>query len=158
MTAIERVDAVLAGRKPDRPPFSFWCHFPADQVAGPAALEAHLDQHNTYGTDFIKVMNDNAYPHPQLIQNVKELDALAEFCGDAPAFPRQLELISQLRKATRGQVRLTTTIFNAWATLRQLIQPPKTHKPPNLDAADDDPPSRWILSAWKQNPQSVERA
>ena len=34
MNPIERVNAVLAGRKPDRAPFSFWYHFPPEQAAG----------------------------------------------------------------------------------------------------------------------------
>lgn len=62
-TPIERVDAVLGGRKPDRPPFSFWHHFPHDQVAGKPAVDAHLDQLDRYAMDVLKVMNDNPYPH-----------------------------------------------------------------------------------------------
>ena len=59
MTSIERMRCTLAGKRPDRPAFSFWYHFPAGQVAGPAAVQAHLDQLATYGMDFLKIMNDN---------------------------------------------------------------------------------------------------
>ncbi len=38
VTPIQRVNAVLAGRPPDRPPFSFWYHFSPDQVAGIGAV------------------------------------------------------------------------------------------------------------------------
>lgn len=157
MTPIERVEAVLGGGQPDRPPFSFWHHFAADQVAGPAAVQAHLDLLNTYDLDFIKVMNDNGYPHSEPIRSVEDLSSLAELRGDEEPFSKQLDLISSLRAATRGRVMLTTTIFNAWSVLRQLVQPPKTHKPPNLDALADAP-SRWIRDAWRDNPTAVEKA
>ena len=39
MNKIERIDAVLAGRQPDRPPLSFWYHFPPDAAAGTKAVE-----------------------------------------------------------------------------------------------------------------------
>jgi len=51
MTSKERVNAVLAGRPPDRPPFSFWYHFPYDQVSGSAAVNAHLAQLNALAMD-----------------------------------------------------------------------------------------------------------
>ena len=59
MNSKERIDAVLAGRMPDRPPFSFWYHFSHDQIAGVGALHAHLNQLDHYQMDFLKVMNDN---------------------------------------------------------------------------------------------------
>lgn len=44
MTSKQRVDAVLAGRMPDRLPVSFWYHFRPDQIAGPGAVHAHIAQ------------------------------------------------------------------------------------------------------------------
>jgi uroporphyrinogen decarboxylase len=157
MTPIERVNAVLAGHKPDRPPFSFWHHFAPEQAAGPAAVSAHLDQLNAYGMDVLKVMNDNLYPHTGPIARVDDLASLVPLKGDEAGFAGQLAVLSALRKAVGGRVYMPTTVFNAWAVLRQLVQPPAGHKPPNLDAASDAP-SRWIRQAYTENPQLVTRA
>ena len=73
MTPTERVDAVLSGRRPDRLPVSFWYHFPAEQAAGPMALQVHLDLLQRFGLDFLKVMNDNPYPASRRIAAVEDL-------------------------------------------------------------------------------------
>lgn len=157
MTPIQRVDAVLAGRQPDRPPFSFWYHFPHDQVAGAAAVDAHLDQLYLYGMDVLKVMNDNPYPYAGRIARVEDLASLIPLKGDEAGFGAQLAVLAALRAAIGSRVYMPTTIFNAWAVLRLLIQPPTVHMPPNLDAAADGP-SRWIRQAYGENPQLVTRA
>lgn len=157
MSPIQRVQAVMSGQKPDRPPFSFWHHFSAEQAAGPQAVRAHLDLLEEYAVDFLKVMNDNGYPHHPSIQTIDDLASLGDLRGDEPEFARQLELIAELRKATAGRVLMTTTIFNSWAVLRSLVQPPRQHNPPDLNAAADAP-SRWLRQAWVQSPQTVERA
>ena len=157
MTPIQRVDAVLAGRQPDRPPFSFWYHFPPDQVSGAGAVKAHLDQLNTYDMDVLKVMNDNPYPHAGRIASVDDLASIGPLKGDEAGFGEQLAVLSALRGAIGRRVYMPTTIFNAWMVLRLLIAPPKIHRPPNLDAAADAS-SRWIRQAARENPALVSRA
>jgi uroporphyrinogen decarboxylase len=157
MNQIERVNAVLAGRQPDRPPFSFWYHFPHDQIAGTAAVNAHLDQLNQYGMDVLKVMNDNPYPHSDPIAQVKDLESLVPLNGDEAGFGEQLALLSALRTAIGNRVYMPTTIFNAWTVLRLLIETPTVHMPPNLDPAADGP-SAWIRQAHQENPALVARA
>ena len=51
MDRIERVQCVLEGRLPDRPPVSFWHHLDPDQFCGRAAVDAH-------------VAHVDAYPYP----------------------------------------------------------------------------------------------
>ena len=157
MTSKQRVDAVLCGRMPDRPPFSFWYHFSQDQVAGTGALQAHVDQFERYQMDFLKVMNDNAYPHSGRIERVEELASLAPLKGDEEGFGYQLELLSALRAAVGARVYMPATIFNAWAVLRRLVEEPTVHLPPNLDAAADGS-SRWIRNAYAQRPDLVAKA
>jgi uroporphyrinogen decarboxylase len=157
MTPIERVNAVLAGGKPDRAPFSFWYHFPPDQAAGSGAVSAHLDHLDRYGMDVLKVMNDNPYPHPGRIARVDDLASLGLLKGEEGGFGEQLAVVSALRAAIGGRVYMPTTVFNAWAVLRQLIAPPKMHTPPNLDSTADTP-SRWIREAYERNPELVGRA
>jgi uroporphyrinogen decarboxylase len=157
MTPIERVNAVLARQRPDRPPFSFWHHFESKQAAGTAALQAHLDLLEKFDLDFLKVMNDNPYPHPGRIESVEDLASLADLRGDEAGFGEQLSLLESLRTKVAGRVYLATTLFNAWAVLRRLISPPATHGPPNLGGAPDGP-SEWIKKAYAGHPEQVIQA
>jgi len=150
MTKCERVQAVLQGRRPDRPPVSFWCHFPHEQVAGQAAIEAHLAHLSRFDLDFLKVMNDNGYPREggaEVIRSVSDLKALRVLRGVEGPFGAQLDVIRGLARFLSGKVPLCTTVFNAWATLRELVRAPRTeHGPPKLDGCDerDDALTQWL--------------
>lgn len=157
MNSIERVQCVLEGRIPDRPPFSFWHHFLPDEFCGPAAVQAHVSHLDTYNLDFLKVMDDNGYPHTGLIRDVRDLPSVSELRGDEPEFARQLDLIAELRRQLDGRVLMTTTIFNAWTVLRHLIRPPTEHNPPDLSGAADVP-SEQIKAMWEQDGEAVKSA
>ena len=157
MNPIERVEAVLAGRRPDRPPVSFWYHFPPDQIGGSRAVRAHLDVLEHFSLDFLKVMNDNPYPHAGRIERVEDLASLAPLKGDEAGFGAQLQLLADLQAAIKGRVFMPTTIFNAWMVLRLLVEPPDVLTPPNLDAGVDGP-SRWIREAYRARPDHVGTA
>ena len=135
MTPIDRMHAVLSGQQPDRPPVSFWCHFDAQCAAGPAALDAHLEHLDRFGLDFLKVMNDNPYPTPAVIQRADDLRGLPVLSGDEEGFGLQLELIRALASELSGKVLMSTTLFNGWTVLRRIVTPrtDKTHRPPVLD-------------------------
>ena len=137
MNKQERVAAVIAGRRPDRPPLSFWYHFAPDQAAGPPGVEAHLRHLETYDLDFLKIMDDNRYPRFELpegvIASAGDLERLAVLRGDEDTFGRQLELIGELARRLGGQVPMATTIFHAWSTLRQMTAPDTgAHGPPTM--------------------------
>jgi uroporphyrinogen decarboxylase len=158
MNHVQRIACVLAGRVPDRPPVSFWHHFAPDQYSGRAAVEAHLDHLHAFDLDFLKVMNDNGYPHPGHLETAADLASLQECRGDEDEFARQLDLLAELKSQLHGQVLLTTTIFNSWSVLRNLIRPPKVHRPPNLDAGATDEPSAQIRAWAAQDPQAAHGA
>lgn len=137
MNKIERVTAVLQGRSPDRTPVSFWCHFAPGCAAGAKAVEAHVRHVETYDLDFLKIMDDNRYPRLGLpsgvITEAADLERLTVLRGDEDTFGRQLELVGQLARRYADQLRLATTIFNPWTTLRNLTAPdPGAHGPPSL--------------------------
>lgn len=140
MNKVERVQAVIEGRKPDRPPVSFWYHFAAEEVSGQSAVDAHLAHLGKYDLDYLKVMNDNGYPRDvSLIEDVEDLPALRVHSPEAPQFADQLGLIEGLARQLKGQVLMTTTIFNPWAVLRNLAEPPRTaHGPPVLAALETE--------------------
>jgi uroporphyrinogen decarboxylase len=162
MNKIERVDAVLAGRPPDRPPVSFWHHFGPGAVSGPEAVGAHLRHLETYDLDFLKVMDDNRYPRTfnrsGVLTGVEDLDRLQVLNGDEATFGRQLEVIRQLARRCAGQVRLPTTVFNSWTTLRHLTipEPGRYGAPPRTDAPN---PRDVLLSRLlREAPAAVARA
>lgn len=121
MTKIERVLAVVNGQRPDRPPVSFWHHFGEDQRRGEAAVSIHLKFLDRHDLDFLKVMYDLGYPHPASIQSVRDLSELRVLNGDEGVFGEHLATIRALASELTGRVVLTTTIFNAWGTLRRLM-------------------------------------
>ena len=143
MNKIERVSAVLEGRRPDRLPISFWYHFGPDAVAGPKAVEAHIRHAETYDLDFLSVMaGDGRYPllasgTTAAIQRRyrSRLIALSPMRGDEDIFGRHLEVLQALSRRFSGELLMTTTLFNSWSTLRRLMAsdidvhgPPSRHR------------------------------
>ncbi len=154
MNRAERVSAVLAGRKPDRIPVSFWYHFDSEHVSGQAAIDAHIGHLEKFDLDFLKVMNDNGYPRDiALVESADDLDRLAVHGTDAPQFADQLAVIEGLARQLKGEVLMTTTIFNPWAVLRGMVQPPKMHHgPPVMSPVQDvrDEQMSELLAADRQ--------
>lgn len=141
MTKRERVEAVIAGRRPDHPPVGFWHHFPPEQAAGQPAVDAHLRFLEAYDLDFLKVMNDHHCPRGtvEVLRSVEDLRKIRPLPADTPGFAGQLEVLRRLRDRLGPDVPACTTIFNAWALLRYFTQPPSDrHGPPRLDGATDD--------------------
>ena len=158
MDKIQRIEAVLASRRPDRPPLGFWYHFSPDCTAGPAAVAAHLAHLETYDLDFLKVMNDNRYPVPGPISEAGGLEKLPVFQGDEQGFGRQLELIAELHSRLAGRVWMTTTIFNTWSTLRRLLAPESdAHGPPTLGPSSD-PRDALLARLLGEAPAAVAHA
>ncbi len=162
MNKIERIAAVVAGRPPDRPPISFWYHFGPEAAAGPKAVEAHLRHVKTYDLDFLKLMNDNRYPRQTLpnrvVADVHDLEMLSVLNGDEDAFGQQLDLIRALARRTAGHLRMATTIFNSWSTLRQMTVPESgMHGPPIVDGSVD-PQDAAMSRLLREAPDAVSRA
>jgi len=142
MDKIERISAFLEGRQPDRLPISFWYHFGPEAISGPKAVEAHIRHAEAYDLDFLKVMCDGRYPFPHrpdsVIQDVADLDRLAPMRGDEGVFGQHLEVLQALSRRFSGELRLTTTLFNSWSTLRRLMVPDKdVHGPPSRERIAD---------------------
>jgi uroporphyrinogen decarboxylase len=159
---IERLNAVLEGRRPDRPPVSFWHHFAAEYAAGKPAVEAHVRHMETYDLDFLKIMDDNRYPRIGLtggvISGIDDLKKLRVLEGNEDRFALQLELIEALAPRYRGECRTITTIFNSWTVLRQLTSPESgRHMPPVLGRTGD--PRDAVLSGFlREAPEALRRA
>ena len=159
---IERLTAVVEGRKPDRTPVSFWYHFSPECAAGKSAVEAHVRHVETYDLDFLKIMDDNRYPRIGLrdgmISGIKDLEKLPVLEGDEDMFGRQLELIESLVRRYRGQFRMITTVFNSWTVLRQLtMRESGLHLPPVVGQSGDLRDAA-ISGFLRASPEAVSRA
>ena len=52
---VERLEALIAGDRPDRPPVAIWRHWPGDDQDAPSLAAAHLKWQKDYDWDLIKV-------------------------------------------------------------------------------------------------------
>lgn len=103
----ERVNLVLAGRAPDRPPFSFWHHFHDEDQPGRRHAALTLDFARRYQLDIVKVMSDYPYPKGAGSQwhELKPLDN---------PFPEQVKALELIRDGLAGQKHFVETVFNPW--------------------------------------------
>lgn len=162
MNHIERLDAVINGLVPDRPPFSFWYHFAPGHAHGEAAIEAHSKHVETNDPDFLKIMDDNRYPRPAtpdgLITEPSHLERLTVLNGDEGAFSRQLDLIRALARRYGGRLRMATTVFNAWTSLRNMTVPdPGGYGPPTAKAGPD-PREATMSRLMREAPEALRSA
>ena len=140
MNKRQRVEAVLAGRRPDHPPVSFWYHFPPDQATGQAAIDAHLALLDKYDLDFLKVMNDHEYPRSEVevIHTAADLSKIKTLPGDTGELGEQLKVVRAITARLGKDVLTCTTIFNPWTVLRKLVAPlNRVHMPPRMDGTDE---------------------
>lgn len=57
----QRMEACLAGEKPDRPPVALWRHFPVDDQTSTGLAAAHLNFQRTFDFDFLKVSPESSF-------------------------------------------------------------------------------------------------
>lgn len=57
----KRLEATIAGEKPDRPPVALWRHWPGDDQDAVALASAHLKWQQDYDWDLIKVSPSSSY-------------------------------------------------------------------------------------------------
>ncbi len=103
----ERVDRVLAGRSPDRPPFSFWHHFHDEHQPGRKHAATTLDFARRYRLDIVKVMSDYPFPKPagSAWHDLKPVEN---------PFPEQVKALELIRDGLAGQKHFVETVFNPW--------------------------------------------
>ena len=120
MTKIERVDAVLQGKEPDRPPVSLWYHFGLQHTSGDAYAKVVLDYFNHYDFDFLKVMNDYLYPMPAEtdgIKTLRDLTKIGRVDADRTPLREQLKAIRLIGKELKKKAYFIDTVFDPWQTL-----------------------------------------
>jgi len=124
MNKIERMDAVLAGREPDRPPVSLWYHFGNQHLPGKKYADIALDWFDHYDFDFLKLMNDYFYPMPKGIEEIRDAAGLAKLTRFEPescAWKEQLDAIRIIAARLKGKAYFLDTVFDPWQSLQRSI-------------------------------------
>ena len=122
MNKIERIDAVLAGREPDRPPVSLWYHFGLQHDNGRGFARASLAFFEHYDFDFLKVMNDYFYPAPEGVDTVRGPQELKRFRRFNPVdtiWREQLQALETIQVSLASQAYFIDTVFDPWQSLRR---------------------------------------
>ena len=122
MNKLERIDAVLAGQVPDRPPVSLWYHFGLQHAGGNGFARATLDFFEHYDFDFLKVMNDYFYPAPEGVDTVRGPEELRRFRPFDPsntAWREQLRALEIIQTALGTRAYFVDTVFDPWQSLRR---------------------------------------
>lgn len=122
MNKIERIDAVLQGHEPDRPPVSLWYHFGLQHGDGTAIARASLEFFDHYDFDFLKVMNDYFYPAPEGMDTVRGPEDLRRFRPFNPEdtiWREQFRALEMIHAALRTRAHFVDTVFDPWQSLRR---------------------------------------
>jgi len=106
VTPRERVDRVLAGRTPDRVPFTFWHHFHDETQPGVKHAASTLEFARRFRLDIAKVMSDYPYPKPPAAWWEPKLEQ--------NPFPEQVHALELIRDGLAGQKHFVETLFNPW--------------------------------------------
>lgn len=123
MNKIERVTNALGGRECDRPPFGFWYHFGLQHMPGRYHADAEIDFYRAYDLDFLKVMNDYAYPLPDGVEALSaesDWERVEPVSLEAEAWSEQLTALSLINDAIGKEAMFIETIFSPWTTARRL--------------------------------------
>lgn len=118
MTKRERVLRAMDNQPVDRPPVSFWFHFPLDMDLEKDCVKAHLDYYHKTDIDFIKIMCDGFFDYPNdLVAKVRKPEdwLLMEPLGENHPFIRgQVERAKEIVDALNGEC---CTFYNVFCPM-----------------------------------------
>ena len=140
MTKWQRVEAALAGEHPDRPPLSFWQHFPGRDRTAAGLAQATIDFQQTYDLDLVKLMPRGMYmaqawgcaigPGDAQIGTTTVVRSVVQIADDwtrlapldvrAGVLGEQLAMIRQVRRALGSEVPIIQTIFSPLTTAAKI--------------------------------------
>lgn len=119
MTKKERLDAVLAGRKPDRIPFSFYYHFQGIPEKEKDYVKAHLDFYRESNVDFLKIMCDELlYPFYETIECASDWAKVTPLPKDDPFFLESIRRCSEITAAVGDECYTYYTFFAPFSLIR----------------------------------------
>jgi uroporphyrinogen decarboxylase len=115
-----RIEALLAGEKPDCPPFTFWHHFRLEKQPGKIHADATLDFYRRFDLDLLKVMSDFPYPSSvpgRTIESNEDWAALKVL--DNP-YPEQIKALQIINREIGDEAYFVETIFQPWRVAEKI--------------------------------------
>ncbi len=140
MTKRERIQACIQGNEVDRPPISFWRHFPKADRHPEQLAQATLQFQQQYDLDFIKLMPNGLYAvldwglkvrryrDPKkgegisryVVHEPEDWERLAPLDPTKGVLGQQLECLEILNEQLKGGVPLVQTIFSPLTSAAKL--------------------------------------
>lgn len=121
MNKKERFDAVLAGKAPDRIPFSFWFHFSGSQEEGDACIQAHLNFYRATNLDYLKIMSDGLlYPIYETIHCASDWAKLKPLPKDNLFFVETVRRCKEINTAIGSECYTFFNFFAPFSFLRNV--------------------------------------
>lgn len=140
MRKIDRVKAVLAGQKVDRPPVSLWMHYPSADQDPLALAKVHVDFQEKYDFDFIKLTPFDLYPvqdwgcqiqffctqteapiiYQHAIKNSNDWRRLEVLPATVGTWGKQLLVTKQVKKLINPDVPFVQTVYSPLTIARKL--------------------------------------
>jgi uroporphyrinogen decarboxylase len=144
LTPRERLMKARSGEAVDRPPISFWQHFPAQDHDPRLLARATVDFQNEYELDLVKLMPSGMYsvvdygvatgqPDPVTgararvggsIETMADVAAVARHQGLGSSVKAELEAAERVRQELSGDVPVIETIFSPLTMLAKLSPAP----------------------------------
>lgn len=114
MNKIQRMEALFAGRAPDRLPAGFWFHYPAS-LSMEERARAHVDLCRQADTDIIKVMDDNFgqfFTQGIRIQKPSDWRHIRLPGKDCAHYRHMTELIARVLELAGGEAMVFPTMWS----------------------------------------------
>ncbi|MCP4398273.1 MAG: hypothetical protein GY801_13375 [bacterium] len=115
MNKKERVLAAIHGEDVDYVPYTMWYHFGTQFMPGEKAAEVAIAFYERFDLDLAKVMNDYAYPLPEgmdRIRNIEDWKRLKPLKAEEGGFAEQLKLLELVAKRVKDEAFFVDTIFD----------------------------------------------
>ena len=152
MNKKERFDAVLAGKKPDRIPFSFWFHFDGAQAEGDGCVKAHLDFYQKTNVDYLKIMSDGLlYPFYQEINCAADWAEITPLDKNDPFFEETVRRCQKINEAIGEECYTFYNFFAPFSFMRATTM--LTEKALQGRTVDDT-----VMAHLQENAPAVEKA
>lgn len=118
MNKIERVQAVLDGRQPDKIPAGFWYHYDGSYTTVEMA-EAHLKTFRETGVDVYKIMQDYVQQIDTVITKPSDWDKLRFPGRESEVYKKLVDVIKRILDKTGHDAMTFQTMFGPLKTIVQ---------------------------------------
>lgn len=122
MNKQERILCAIQGQQPDIIPYSVWYHFGTQFLPGEQAADVVTAFYDRYDLDFLKVMNDYAYPLPaglDRIRTIADWNRLTPIKPTEGGFAEQLKLLKVVARRLKNEAFFVDTVFDPFYVARR---------------------------------------